>query len=137
MHCRFAALIAVCLLSAVAHAEGGDIIVVEPNTEIATEAANTGAEHALLPKNRGMLTRMVSYGCTRKARKMPEFVVYSEMAGGKDVAKEYCQCMTAEMIGRLTTENIKTIVRTRKADPAFQAQMRPVAQACIQQAKQP
>ncbi len=135
MHRRHAALLVSCLLSASAYAEGGDIIVVEPDPELAAEAANTGAEQALLPKNRGVLTRMVSYGCTRKARKTPEFIHFSKETGGMDVAKRYCECMTGEMINRLTSDHIKTIVKTRKADPKLQIEMRPVPQACLKHAR--
>lgn len=134
MHRRSLALLIACLLSSTAHAEGGDIIVVEPNPVIATQAANTNAEHALTPRNRTLLLRMVSYGCTRKARQMPQFLEMAKQSGKDDVAANYCQCITGEMIDRLNKETIKTIIKTRKPDPAFQQAMVPVAQACIEQA---
>ena len=131
---RTAVLIAVCMLSAAAHAQGNDIIVVEPTPSLAAEAANTDAEDALTPKNRNLLIRMVSYGCTRKARTTPEFITLSEKHGGKDVAKGYCECFTGEMISHLKAEHIKTIIKTRKPDPQLQAELQPVAQACIDEA---
>lgn len=127
-------VIAATLLGAPAYAEGGDIIVVEPDPKTAAEAANTDAEQALTPKNRGLMIRMVSYGCTRKARTAPHFVALSERHGGKDLAAPYCQCIAAGMMDKLTAAHIKTIIRTRKASPEFQQEMEPVAQACLQEA---
>lgn len=116
-----------------ARAEGGDIIVVEPQQPIA-DIANTNAEEALEPENRGILVRMVAYGCTRKARQQPQFVALSKIKGGRDVAAGYCQCMAAGMIEHLTKDHIKTIIKTRQADPALQAEMQPVANRCMQEA---
>lgn len=128
------ALIAGTLIGAQAYAEGGDIIVVEPNPRQAAEAANTDAEQALTPKNKSLLSRMVSYGCTRKARTTPDFIELSERHGGKDIAAPYCDCFSVQMVDKLTAAHIKTIIRTRQADPALQQEMVPVAQACLQKA---
>lgn len=127
-------LITASLIGSSAHAEGRDIIVVEPSTEQAAEAANTNADQALAVENRGLLTRMVAFGCTRKARTSPEVIALSERHGGKDIAAPYCQCMAGGMVDRLTAEHIKTIIRTRKPDPALQQEMMPVAQACMEHA---
>lgn len=127
-------LIVTALAGASARAEGGDIIIVEPNPAKAAEAANTDASQALTSKNRGFLVRMVSYGCTRKARTTPDFIALSERHGGKDIAAPYCQCFAANMIDKLTADNIKTIIRTRKPDPAMQQAMIPIASQCLEEA---
>lgn len=107
-----------------------DIVVANDPNKV-TLAANTPAEEAFSPHNRSLLIRLVSYGCRREAREQPAMIALSKQTG-KDSAEIYCSCMGPGIMDKLTTAHVKTIIRTRKPDPALQQALVPVADRCMQ-----
>ena len=139
-------LLLLCSLFAASLAQAGGITVVE-ETKPGVFVTRTGNEapqvvpptavvvegEGLTPKNRSLLARTISLGCTRKARGQPDFTAIDQRLGG-DSAKSYCDCMAPHIAGAITMETVKTMFRTRQMDPAMERALIPQAGTCMHRA---
>jgi len=123
-HYYVLALLAALAFAPVAFA--GDIIIVEETRDGGTTTSST----AEIPADRTWMERIISFGCQRQAKKTLEIQTISKKTG-RDAAKLYCDCMAAPSVDQLTMDRIKTMLKTRKADPEYEAALIPAAQQCL------
>jgi hypothetical protein len=107
-----------------AHAEGGDIIIVE--------AAKPGAAEVqtLQPKDRTVFQRIVAQACYQRGRFQDGFKQASARTG-QNAAKIYCDCLAPMTAQTITIQNVKSMFRTRQMDPDLQAALIPHVRTCL------